>query len=160
MPADKIEAVNIWRYVGIYISATIVLYVSWVSFVYLLPSVEKSTATAVNLAIIFASSSFSYSAFIKRHGRLFERSEYWKIVILSTAASLLFSIVCLLFSVLIGVAPTSLEDIPAGAWILVLAILALFGFCLNAIGFNKQLGKIFLKASRARRAQLDAEPFQ
>ncbi|TPI35555.1 hypothetical protein FJ414_17915 [Mesorhizobium sp. B3-1-6] len=160
MLIDNMETVNIWRYVGIYITITIVLYLAWIAFVYMVPSMESATATPVNLAIVFASTSFSYWAFIKRHGRLFERNEYWKIVIFSTVASLLFSMVCLLFSMAVGIAPASLEQFSVGAWVMVLAILALFGFCINAIGFNKRFGKRFLKANRGRRAQLDAEPFQ
>jgi len=160
MSMSETETVNIWRYVGIYLATTIVLYLAWIAFVYAFPSMEKSTSTPVNLAIIFASTSCSYFYFIRQHGRLFERHEYWKIVTFSTAASLLFSIVCLLVSIAVGIAPVAVDGVSTGAWIMVMAILALFGFCLNAIGFNKRIGKRLLKANRARRAQLDAKPFQ
>jgi uncharacterized protein (DUF58 family) len=73
---------------------------------------------------------------------------------------LLFSIVCLLVSIAVGIAPVAVDGVSTGAWIMVMAILALFGFCLNAIGFNKRIGKRLLNANRARRAQLDAKPFQ
>jgi len=73
---------------------------------------------------------------------------------------LLFSIVCLLVSIEVGIAPPALESVSAGAWVMVMAMLALFGFCLNAIGYNKRIGRRFLKANGARRAELDARPFQ
>lgn len=80
-------------------------------------------------------------------------------VLFSTAAALLFSVACLLFSIAIGIAP-DVTDIPALAWIMVFVMLAVFGFCLNAAGFSNWLGKILLKTFRARQTELDTEPFK
>lgn len=80
-------------------------------------------------------------------------------VLFSTAAALMFSAVCLLVSITIGIAP-DVAGIPALAWIIVFVVLAAFGFCLNAVGFSKWFGKVMLKTFSARQIQLDTEPFK
>lgn len=160
MTLEKTDSTNIWPYVGIYILTTIVLWLIWLAFVSVVPAAEKSGGTAIGVATIFGSTLVSYSMFIKRNGRLLDRGEYWKIVIFTTAATLLFSIVSLLFSIAAGLTPGNLNSIPAGVWIMMLVMGALFGFCLNAAGFSNRFGRTLLKANRKRQTQLDTEPFR
>jgi uncharacterized membrane protein YhaH (DUF805 family) len=102
----------------------------------------------------------AYSMFVRRTGRLLERGEYWRIVTFSTAATLLFSVVAVLFSIAIGATTEDLSGIPAWIWIMFLVIGGLFGFCLNAAGFSNRFGKTFLKVNRAKQTQIDTEPFR
>ncbi|MBA1144331.1 ABZJ_00895 family protein [Mesorhizobium neociceri] len=158
MPSDRTEAVNLWPYVGIYILTQVILYLAWLGFGFLVPA-PNSVNSAASFVIIFASTFFAYSVFIRRNGRLFNRGEYWRMVLFSTAAALMFSAVCLLVSITIGIAP-DVAGIPALAWIIVFVVLAAFGFCLNAVGFSKWFGKVMLKTFSARQIQLDTEPFK
>ncbi|MDX8454361.1 ABZJ_00895 family protein [Mesorhizobium sp. VK9D] len=167
MTTETAKPANVWPYVGIYIATTIILTAIWVMVGYLAPAlvelaptlVEKAK-TAASFVTIFASTLSAYSIFIRRNGRLFDRGEYWRVVLLSTAATLLFSAIMMLFSITVRTAPGSVNDVPARIWIILLIIGAIFGLCVNAIGFSSRFGKTLLKAHSKRQTQLDTEPFR
>ena len=156
MAIDQHNSPNLWPYVGFYFLMTAILSLAWFGFGYLVPSALEKANVAVNVGIVFVSTSTVYTAFIRRHGRLFARSEYWKMVSYSTLASLLFSTVSVLFFMAIGAA----GSLSPGMWLLVLAIGLAFVFVLNAAGFSNRFGKTILKAHSKRQIQLDTEPFR
>jgi len=160
MEINKVGSTNILPYVGIYFLATVGLSLTWATFVYFVPLAEKSANTAVNGAILFASTYLTYAIFISRNGRLLERGEYWKLVALSTAASLVYSVLSLLFFSAIGAIPGNLRSISPAIWVLVLAIGLIFVFLLNAAGFSDRFGRTMLKANRARQTRIDTETFR
>ncbi|RJT39385.1 hypothetical protein D3227_14440 [Mesorhizobium waimense] len=51
----------------------------------------------------------------------------------------------MLFSGAVGATPEGLNGIPAGVWIAMLVMGAVFGFCLNAAGISNRFGKNLLK---------------
>ncbi len=160
MAAETAKPTNVWPCVGIYIATTIILAAIWAAVGYMAPALVEKANTGASFVMIFASTLAGYSAFIGRNGRLFNRSEYWKVVFLSTAATLLLSAVMMLFSIAVGAAPRNVNNVPARIWIILLIIGAIFGLCVNAIGFSSRLGKTLLKAHSRRQTQLDTEPFQ
>ena len=80
MTIERAEAANVWPYVGIYLLTTIALSIALIVFAMFFPSWFESGGQAMNFIIIFASTMTAYSFFVKRHGRLFTRQEYWRIV--------------------------------------------------------------------------------
>ncbi|MEO5756519.1 MAG: ABZJ_00895 family protein [Mesorhizobium sp.] len=159
MTIEEMETANVWPYVGIYILTTIVLSIILIVLTIMFPSAMESAGKAMNFVVIFASTSTTYSFFVKRKGRVFSRQEYWRIVSFSTMAALLFSGLLVLFSIATGAFP-EIDSIPAGAWILILAFAVLLVFGLNAAGYSKRFGNNFLKAHRAKQTPLDIKPFQ
>lgn len=160
MAAETTKPANVWPCVGIYIVTTMILTAIWAAVGYVAPDLVEKANTAASFVMIFASTLAAYSVFIRRNGRLFDRSEYWKVVFLSTVATVLFSAVMMLFSIAAGAAPGSASDVPAKIWIILLTIGTIFGLCVNAIGFSSRFGKTLLKAHSKRQAQLDTEPFR
>ncbi|MGX5803853.1 ABZJ_00895 family protein [Bradyrhizobium sp. Arg314] len=160
MATETAKPANVWPYVGIYIATTIILTAIWAMVGYLAPTLVEKAKTAASFVTIFASTLSAYSIFIRRNGRLFDRGEYWRVVLLSTAATLLFSAIMMLFSITVRTAPGSVNDVPARIWIILLIIGAIFGLCVNAIGFSSRFGKTLLKAHSKRQTQLDTEPFR
>ncbi|WP_296744140.1 ABZJ_00895 family protein [Mesorhizobium sp.] len=159
MEIDRVESTNPWPYVGIYFLATVGFSLSWGVFSYFVPSAGKSANTAVNVAIVFASTYSTYAVFVSRKGRLLERGEYWKLVSLCTAASLAYSVVSLTFFLAIGAIP-GWAGMNAAFWVVVLAIGLISAFLLNAVGFSDRFGRAMLKANRARQARIDTETFR
>ncbi|WP_041164081.1 ABZJ_00895 family protein [Mesorhizobium opportunistum] len=108
----------------------------------------------------FASTLTAYSLFIRKHGRTFHRGEYWKTVVFSTIAIILFSMFFLLLSLADDATAAKLRGIPFGGWVAIMALATLFAFCLNAFGYSSWFGNRMLKANRKRQTQLDTKPFR
>ena len=160
MTIERAEAANVWPYVGIYLLTTIALSIALIVFAMFFPSWFESGGQAMNFIIIFASTMTAYSFFVKRHGRLFTRQEYWRIVSFSTLAASLFSLLLLMFSFAAGATPADGGSMPAYAWLLILAFALLLVFGLNAAGYSNRFGNNLLKAHRAKQTPLDTKPFQ
>lgn len=160
MTIEKTESVNVWPYVGVYMLTTIALSIALIVFAMFFPSLFESAGKAMGFIINLASTMTAYSFFVRRNGRLFSRQEYWKIVSFSTIAASLFSLLLLALSFAGGSIPGGAGDIPAYAWILILAFAVLLVFGLNAAGYSDRSGNNFLKAHRAKQTQLDTKPFQ
>lgn len=160
MTIENQESANIWPYVGIYLLTTIALSIALIVFAMFFPSWFQGGGQAMNFIINFAATMTAYSFFVKRHGRLFSRQEYWKIVSFSTIAALLFSALLLAFSFATGAMPAGGGGIPAYGWALLIAFAVLLVFGLNAAGYSNRFGNNLLKAHRAKQTPLDTKPFQ
>ncbi|BCM21347.1 ABZJ_00895 family protein [Mesorhizobium sp. J8] len=157
MAVDQRDFPNLWPYVGFYFLTTTILSLAWTGYWYFVPSAleNDSVVVAANAGIVFGSTATACAAFIRRHGRLFTRSEYWRMISYSTAASLLFTIISFVFFSAIWPA----GNLSPSMWVLVITQVV-FVFVLNAAGFSNRFGKIILKAHKKRQIQLDTEPFR
>ncbi|UCI10138.1 ABZJ_00895 family protein [Mesorhizobium sp. B1-1-8] len=126
------------------------------NFPSLAASVGKSSYVGINIASTLA----SYSFFIKKHGRLFRRGEYWRTVTFSTVAVVLLSLIFVLSATAADTTTRDLKDIPVGGWVVIMALATLIAFGLNAIGYSSWFGNRLLKANRKKQVQIDTTPFR
>ena len=159
MEIDGAESVNVWPYVGYYILAMTIATIALAVFLVFVPSIAESFGKASGFAINIASTMFASSKFIKNNGRLFSRTEYWKIVSFSTLAACVFSVVQG-WLVLEGGARPELSNLPPAAMAGILLFTGLLIFVLNILGYSSRFGKAMLKAELARRARIDAATFR
>jgi hypothetical protein len=160
MVYEKTDTVSIWPYVGIYMLVTFLVSVALIALAIIFPSFIALTGKNTYFGVNFASTLTAYSLFIRKHGRTFHRGEYWKTVVFSTIAIILFSMLFLLLSLADHATAAKLRGIPFGGWVAIMALATLFAFCLNALGYSSWFGNRMLKANRKRQTQLDTKPFR
>ena len=160
MTNSDTPSVSIWPYVGYYTLTTVALTIALAAALAFIPSLSNEFGKASGFVISFGSANVALYKFIRRNGRLFDRREYWTIVLLSTLAALLISAPLTGLALAGATAPRNLDSIPLAVWVGALLFGFLLTFGLNAAWYSSRFGKTVLKAELARRARTDTETFR
>ena len=153
-------SVNIWPYVGYYTLTMMALTIAAGILVIAVPKFSTEIGKAAGFAISFGSANVALHKFIRRNGRLFNRREYWTIVLLSTLAAFLISAPLGWLAIAGEEKQHDLSGVPLAVWVGSVLFAFLLTFALNAGWYSRRFGKTMLKAELSRRARTDTEAFR
>ncbi|RAZ88926.1 hypothetical protein DPM33_21085 [Mesorhizobium hawassense] len=153
-------SVNLWPYVGYYTLTMVALTVALGVLVVVTPTLSKEFGKAAGFAISFGSANVALYKFVRRNGRLFNRREYWTIVLLSTLAAFLISAPLGWLAIAGESRSRDLSSVPPAVWVGGALFAFLLTFGLNAAWYSSRFGKTLLKVELARRTRTDTEAFR
>ncbi|RVD59854.1 hypothetical protein EN828_07970 [Mesorhizobium sp. M2D.F.Ca.ET.185.01.1.1] len=153
-------SVNLWPYVGYYSLTMVALTIALGILVVVIPTLSKEFGKAAGFAISFGSANVALYKFVRRNGRLFNRGEYWTIVLLSTLAAFFISAPLGWLAIAGEAKQHDLSNVPLAVWLGSVLFALLLTFGLNAAWYSSRFGRTLLKAELARRARTDTEAFR
>ncbi|WP_353020010.1 ABZJ_00895 family protein [Mesorhizobium sp. M1403] len=117
------------------------------------PSRLEKSGRGIQFAIRLFAAFVTYFVFIKRHARLFTRTEFWKMVGFSSLIEMGLGMAVLLLS-------GSFRAIPLQMSVQIVMIGGIVAFLATSLGYSNRFGNTTLKADLVRRAKMDSETFR